>query len=183
MHKNKQQEPVLNIGTSLLLVLFLILCMVTFAALSLSSARSDYSFSEKMADRQADYYEASNTAEEILDEIDLFLSETPDLSFENITSQINQISDSYDGSVSFSTNNEGNAPEISYEIPVNERQNLCVTIEVTNPRQTTGQTETAPNDPMIAAGYYKVTQWQIVNQAAERGEQTLQLLPMDEPLD
>lgn len=52
MDNNRRQAPFVNIGSSLLLVIFLVLCLVTFATLSLSSARSDESFSRRMADRK-----------------------------------------------------------------------------------------------------------------------------------
>ena len=75
MNGNKKHSPVVNIGSSLLLVIFLVLCLVTFATLSLSSARSDYGFSSRLAERKTDYYRASSQAETILDQIDTVLAE------------------------------------------------------------------------------------------------------------
>lgn len=46
MKRNKQQSTFVNIGSSSLLIVFLVLCLTTFAILSLSSAQSDYSFSK-----------------------------------------------------------------------------------------------------------------------------------------
>ena len=46
----KKKLSITNIGTVSLLMIFIILCMVTFAALSLSSAAADHRFSQKMAD-------------------------------------------------------------------------------------------------------------------------------------
>lgn len=66
MRKNKSQTPVTTIGVSSLLVVFLILCLVTFACLSLSTAKSDYSFSQANAAHKTAYYEACNRAEEFL---------------------------------------------------------------------------------------------------------------------
>ena len=66
MDNNRRQAPFVNIGSSLLLVIFLVLCLVTFATLSLSSARSDESFSRRMADRKTEYYEAAGKAEDLL---------------------------------------------------------------------------------------------------------------------
>ncbi|MGI6766248.1 MAG: hypothetical protein ACOX4R_03400 [Lentihominibacter sp.] len=40
--------PFTTIGVSSLLVVFIILCLVTFACLSLSTAKSDYEFAKKM---------------------------------------------------------------------------------------------------------------------------------------
>lgn len=49
MKKNKEQSSFVNIGSSSLLIVFVILCLATFAILSLSSAKSDYSLSERLA--------------------------------------------------------------------------------------------------------------------------------------
>ena len=46
MSANKRENPIINFGASLLLVVFLILCLVTFAVLTLSSAANDYEFSQ-----------------------------------------------------------------------------------------------------------------------------------------
>lgn len=78
MNKNKKESSVINIGSSSLLVIFLILCLVTFATLTLSSAVSDYRFSQKLADRKTAYYEASNRAEELLSQIDEAVKQIPD---------------------------------------------------------------------------------------------------------
>lgn len=59
MKRDKQQSSFVNIGSSSLLIIFLVLCLATFAILSLSSARSDYSFSERLAGHKTEYYEAS----------------------------------------------------------------------------------------------------------------------------
>lgn len=55
MRKDKQQSSFINIGSSSLLVIFLILCLVTFALLSVSSAKSDHSFSERLAGHKTEY--------------------------------------------------------------------------------------------------------------------------------
>jgi hypothetical protein len=45
-------------------VVFLLLCFLTFAAISLTTANSDLSASKDYADRQNAYYDACNRAEE-----------------------------------------------------------------------------------------------------------------------
>ena len=57
MNKEKRTFGFLNIGTASLLVVFLTLCLVSFAILSLSAAKSDYEFSKKMAQKTTAYYE------------------------------------------------------------------------------------------------------------------------------
>ena len=61
----------LNTGSSSILVIFMVLCLVTLASLSMISAVSDYKLSRKVADRTTAYYTAVNKAEEKLAAIDL----------------------------------------------------------------------------------------------------------------
>lgn len=58
-----------GIGSSSLLVIFIILCLVSFATLSIVSANADYKLSNKVLDRTTAYYEASNQAEQQLAEL------------------------------------------------------------------------------------------------------------------
>lgn len=76
----KAPAPFFNIGASSLLVIFLILCLVTFAILTLTSAKSDADFAEKLAHHKMNYYAACNTAESTLDEIDAVLADAWQLS-------------------------------------------------------------------------------------------------------
>lgn len=76
----KAPAPFFNIGASSLLVIFLILCLVTFAILTLTSAKSDADFAAKLAHHKMNYYAACNTAESTLDEIDAILADAWQLS-------------------------------------------------------------------------------------------------------
>ena len=71
----KSRKPILGVGTSSILLIFVLLCMITFAVLSLVSARSDYRLSQKNAEHTKDYYEAESRANEILMTIDKCLEE------------------------------------------------------------------------------------------------------------
>ena len=64
MNKEKKSVPFLSIGSSSLLVVFLVLCLVIFAMLTLTGAQSDYRLSRQLADRRTAYYAACNQAEE-----------------------------------------------------------------------------------------------------------------------
>lgn len=57
MNKEKRKFGFVNMGTASLLVVFLTLCLVAFAMLSLSTAKNDYEFSKKLAERSTAYYE------------------------------------------------------------------------------------------------------------------------------
>ena len=60
----------LNIGTSSLLLIFIVLSLVSFAVLSLSSALTDKRLTESNLNRTTMYYEACNTAEQKLRALD-----------------------------------------------------------------------------------------------------------------
>ena len=105
MKSKKFSYPPLQIGTSFMLLIFVILCMVTFAVLSLSSSMKDYEYSMKNAERTTEYYEACNQAEEKLAQIDEDLKN-------------NVVSDEI----------------IKFAVPVNESESLQVILE-TRPQQ------------------------------------------------
>lgn len=59
MRKNiKKQRGFSNFGFSTILLSFVMICVVTFSALSLVTAYSDYKLSQKVADKNQVYYEA-----------------------------------------------------------------------------------------------------------------------------
>lgn len=59
-----------GIGSSSILVIFVILCLVSFATLSIVSANADYKLSSKILDRTTAYYTAVNQAESNLANFD-----------------------------------------------------------------------------------------------------------------
>lgn len=63
--KERKKFGFVNIGTASLLVVFLTLCLVAFAMLSLSSAKNDYEFSKKFAERTTSYYAEQCLSEQI----------------------------------------------------------------------------------------------------------------------
>ena len=76
--KKRGSYPGIQIGTSYLLVIFVILCLVTFATLSLSSAKRDQSYSQQLAGRETAYCEANAKAAQIMAQIDdAFAKEDP----------------------------------------------------------------------------------------------------------
>ena len=63
---NKRKSYGVNIGSSSILLIFVILCLVSFAVLSIVSAQTDYKLSCKLAERTTKYYEANNEVEAYL---------------------------------------------------------------------------------------------------------------------
>ena len=69
MNNEKRTIPFISIGSSSLLVVFLVLGIMTFAVLSFVSAKNDYDYSKEIASQKKEYYEACNLAEERLWEL------------------------------------------------------------------------------------------------------------------
>lgn len=177
MKKDKEQSSFVNIGSSSLLIIFLILCLAVFAVLSLSSAKSDYSLSERLAEHKTQYYEAASQAEIILDQIDSVLEETAqtsslsDLSSSAVftsSSYVEDVTEVLDGalingiSISYALQDEELV--ISYQVPAGEKQSLDVALLVT--------------DYFTSESYYKIQQWQINAAGTWEGDNTLNLMPI-----
>lgn len=164
----KAPAPFFNIGASSLLVIFLILCLVTFAILTLTSAKSDADFAEKLAHHKMNYYAACNTAESTLDEIDAILADAWQLSdtdtaavFTEIETQLTAL-DSRE-QLQLSMDFTQSEPTISYAVAIDDKQNLCVTLTLT----------AAPAKEEV---YYRISQWQVQSSGEWKGDQTLNLM-------
>lgn len=180
MKREKSQTSFVNIGSASLLVIFLILCLVTFAILSLSSAKSDYSFSERLAAHKTVYYEASSKAEEILDEIDKILADNAASCYKNkganlsasafLASYTQTVQDVLDGTklqeITLSCQPEEDTLRISYQVPAGEKQSLQVELGVTNPLQ--------------EEFYYQVLSWKLVTTQNWEGDNSLHLISISD---
>lgn len=107
--------PGFQIGTSYLLVIFIILCLVTFAALSLSSALKDQSYAEKSANHQTAYASACSDASARLADIDQAL----------LSSQPYEALQQIDG---ISVNTQEDGWMITWNVPVTETQHLEIAV-------------------------------------------------------
>jgi hypothetical protein len=72
---NNKHEFTMNIGLPSIMLIFVVLCLVSFGVLSLVSANADLKLSRKVLTRQAAYYNACNEAEDMLMEVDTKLHE------------------------------------------------------------------------------------------------------------
>lgn len=71
----KKSSVSISVGTSSILVIFVILCLTTFSALSLISAKADYALSQKAQIAADNYWQAHNTAAQTLKDIDSVLTQ------------------------------------------------------------------------------------------------------------
>ena len=145
--KDKKNNSVVNIGLSSLLLVFLVLCLTTFALLSLSSAKSDYSLSEKLAQHRSDYYTASSQAEEMLAKIDQIMDSTYHSS--DAGDYIPALTKALE-TESVTVDSENGMSIISYQIPVDDSQILSVRLKII--------------DPSTSENYYEILTWQVRNE-------------------
>ena len=140
--KRPDSMPGFQIGTSYLLVIFIILCLVTFAALALSGALRDQSYSQVLAKHQTEYAAAGTQASALLAQIDEALeSETPEPALEALAGTVPAISVSVERQ-----NAERPVFEITALIPVSDSQNLQLTVSAdaaSHTRRITAWRETA----------------------------------------
>lgn len=122
----------LNLGTSSLLLIFVVLSLVSFAALSLSSALSDKKLSDKTVEKNTAYYDACNKAQEQLSVIDSLLCD---------------IYLSTDDADSYYEKCE--SLDLSILIPTYDYQGLEVIVKPNYPVE--------PDDP-----FYYITSWKLV---------------------
>ena len=123
----------INIGTSSILVTFVLLALVTFAALSYMSARSDYVLSKEAADRTASYYDANRMAEIYLANIEALLSKHKSRC-DGEKEYIEDVNDLFaDNEKIEVSDGEDGSKKLSYVIAVTNGQNLSVVLTVHYP--------------------------------------------------
>ncbi|MDO4485006.1 MAG: hypothetical protein Q4C46_00265 [Bacillota bacterium] len=165
MNKRSKQFPFVNIGLSSLLVVFLVLCLTTFALLSLSSAKSDLALSQKLADHRNSYYTASSSAESVLSQLDMLMEESyrnPAGSYiDSVRKGLDKITDA-DVSLDTESAPSGSLAVISYLIPLDKTQALDVRLLVT--------------DPSVSESYYNIEKWQVITTTDRKFDQSLDLM-------
>lgn len=139
--KRRLSKSFFNIGITSVVLIFVMLCLLTFSVLSLVSARADLGLSQKSANRTTAYYESYNSAVRILKEIAACAEEQSDqadetLYFENIRAQL----DGKDG-ITFSDDRH-----LTYSVPLGSEQMLDVAL-------------TLSFTPFENGNYYRIDAW------------------------
>ncbi|MBQ7148883.1 MAG: hypothetical protein IJR96_09045 [Pseudobutyrivibrio sp.] len=62
--KKRESRTVVNIGTSLMVIILIGMAFAVIAALTISSSHNNYKLTERLGDHTKDYYAASNAAYE-----------------------------------------------------------------------------------------------------------------------
>ncbi|MBO5260488.1 MAG: hypothetical protein J6B26_08940 [Agathobacter sp.] len=163
---NKKRKFSVNIGFSSIMMVFIMICLVTFATLSLLTSHSDYRLSQKMADKTTAYYEADTIAKDTARMIEQYL----DSLYENSTDAASyyhginadlirgELPDQVYGLMVSDTE----IPVISYQVTISSVQTLYVSLEVHYPQN--GE-----------ESFYKITRWQSKTSNAPAEEDHLNL--------
>ena len=109
--------PMMNMGMALLITIFVVLCLVTFAALSLVSARNDQGNSEKLAEATTAYYDSTNRAYETVNQIEAALEQSG-----RSETDWSSVKKSLPEGVTFTEKDRTAA----FSVPINERKTLEV---------------------------------------------------------
>lgn len=137
----------MNIGLSSILLIFVVLCMVSFGVLSIVSANADRKLSQKVLTRSLSYYEACNQAEEMLCEVDSVLHQA----FISVKD-----SDSYNLFTA-------SIPH-SYSYPISDSQELQVVLDFPYPDSS--------NTPL-----YEIVSWKIITTQEMDYDEQLHVIP------
>lgn len=105
----------LNVGTSSILMIFVILCLVCFATLSIVSANADNKLSSRVLERTTAYYNACNEAEISLSQID------------------DTLISAYQSSATMDDYFDAVGHTVTFTVPISDLQTLHVGIEILYP--------------------------------------------------
>lgn len=174
MKTREKSYPSVQFGTSLMLVVFMILSLTAFAVLSLSGAMRDYEYSKKSAARTSDYYRADAEANRMLSEIAAILKD--------VSKSYLSLADKADGRESYIEQaytrleempelNElspadAKDAQVTYRVSINQSQALQVTLALYTPQ--------APGDRL-----YRIVQWKEISTQDWKNTTTLPVIGSD----
>lgn len=144
MHRQRHFQ--LNIGSSSILLIFVVVSLIAFAVLSLVSANSDAQLSEKVLTRTTSYYEACNRAE---------------LSLSNIDQTLYDIYQSENSKEDYFIAAGGEI--LSYTYPISDIQSLCIELEILYPISSDGP-------------FYHIRKWQVLTTNALEYDESLHVI-------
>lgn len=144
MHKQRNFQ--LNIGSSSILLIFVVLSLIAFAVLSFVSANADYKLSNKVLLRTTSYYQACNQAEASLSNIDATLH--------SIYLNASDTDDYY---------YQAGGKTLSYTYPLSDIQTLSIELAILYPDSDSGP-------------FYQINKWQIVTTNSLNYDESLHVI-------
>lgn len=155
-----------NFGFSSILLAFVMICILTFSALALITANSDYQLSHKVESNNTAYYSAEKKAYLILSEIDEALAYIYQDSLDE-NDYYKKIKDNIPKISQCSLTEDKGQYIVSYTIPIQTDQNLAVTLSLSYPAN--GQ-----------SGFYSILGWESIHESVYVEDQPLNLMGFDE---
>ncbi|MEY8523820.1 hypothetical protein AALA90_12490 [Lachnospiraceae bacterium 38-10] len=158
----EKNYPGYQVGTSFLLVIFVVMCLVLLGVLSLSGALRDKGYGDRMAEKTSLYYTAVSEAQHKLGEIDGAIDgiERQGKAYEQFLDEALEAVVGTDGGITVIQS--GDATVLAYETAISESQNLCVELEIL--------------DPEKGEGNYKIVKWQEASVSVWKEEEPLPVL-------
>ncbi len=157
--KNKKLS-ISHVGTSLVLVVLIILALVVFAVLSLSQTNRDRLYAEKIVSLNQAYRKACDEAEETLSDIDRILLDNWQ---EDRQAWYRAAESALSGLDDLSLDFSSETPSISFQVAYGSDRALCVTLEIAPP--------SGDDQP-----FYRITRWQEISTRDWQADNTLNLL-------
>lgn len=162
----KKRRPSFSVpGISLLVLIFLSLCLITFSLLSLSGSFADQTLSDKAAERTAVYYQACNAANELLSEVDSCLAEYLKQA-EAASDPAAVYMEACSGLLSLIPDGALQENVFSFSVPVTDEQILQVSLRLDYPA--------SPADTL-----YRITMWKVANTADWQPDTTQNLFTFE----
>lgn len=147
----------LSIGVSSILVIFVLLCLVTFSVLSLVSARADKALSDKNTAHLKAYYAAETTAYETLAKIDALLMKNFEANA-NDAAYLDRCETALQDA-GYLTRRDADSLWVEYAVSVSDVQQLNISLRVRNAAERTAAAlaPSAEKQP----GFYAVESWAV----------------------
>ena len=165
---SENRRSVTSIGITSFVLIFVMLCLLTFSVLSLATARADLRLSQRSADRTSAYYDAENRANDILLEIiscmeDCLSEAGGDTDMEegaDAASFYTSVRDSLEGQNGITFTGEHT---LQYSVPLEDEQLLRVSLELSF-------------EPYEDGSRYKILEWRTESTHEWDSDETLPLL-------
>lgn len=134
----KHRSSFINIGFSSIVMVFIMICLVTFATLSVLTAHSDYRLSQKMAEKTDAYYRADAIARSMAENIDhtlyqIYLSSSSDTDFYAALPGADFSLHAPSEVANLTLTSAEEAATLSYVVPISEVQTLYVSLNINYP--------------------------------------------------
>lgn len=130
---NKRKYPSVNIGSASMLVIFLVLCLVTFSVLSVAGANNDRTYARNIAARTKNYYESSGNAEAQLANLDTMLANLYETYGDDYLKQGTEVFTPAMLEILDFPLELSDFPTISFEVPFGDTQAIAVTLTLQVP--------------------------------------------------